>query len=150
MKGRMKLSDYLSREYVAVLDVDSKRAAIDAVLAILSRHPAIVDAAMLADAIWQREDALSTGIGLGIGVPHVRCACTREAVAALATLRQGIDYGSMDGIPVRLILMIAMPEGKHKEYLQYLATACRLFQNKKFRERLFAARDADELWQAIH
>ncbi|MCX7934627.1 MAG: PTS sugar transporter subunit IIA, partial [Planctomycetota bacterium] len=143
----MRLSDYLGRDYVAVLDAANKREAIDAVLAILARHPAIVDAAALADAIWQREEALSTGIGLGIGVPHVRSDCTREEVAALATLRRGVDYGSMDGVPVRLILMIAMPEGKHKEYLQYLATACRLFQNQEFSERLFAAQDADELWQ---
>jgi len=56
---------------------------------------------------------------------------------------------SIDGIPVRVILMIAMPEGLHKEYLQYLATACRHFQKAEFRERLLACASADELWDAL-
>ena len=145
----MHLHEYLARDCVAVLEAGSKTEAFEKVIGLLATHPAISDPALFADAIWQREESLSTGIGLGIGAPHVRCKSVRNPAAALAVLRQGIDYGSIDGIPVRVILMIAMPEGRHKEYLQYLATACRLFQKAAFRERLLACPNADALWTEI-
>ena len=145
----MHLYEYLSSECVAILDAGTKTEAIEKAIRLMQANAAISDPALFADAIWQREEALSTGIGLGIGVPHIRCKSVRNPVAALAVLRQGIDYGSIDGIPVRVILMIAMPEGLHKEYLQYLATACRHFQKAEFRERLLACASADELWDAL-
>jgi nitrogen PTS system EIIA component len=145
----MKLSEYLSRECVAVLDAESKNEALEKAIDLLRTSPAISDPVVFSDAIWQREEALSTGIGLGIGVPHVRCKSVRSPAAALVTLRQGVDYGSIDGIPVRVILMIAMPEGMHKEYLQYLATACRLFPKAEFREKILVCPDAAELWAVV-
>lgn len=145
----MKLTDFLEKKTISILAAPTKVAALDAALAMLRDHPAVADWAAVVDAVWQREEALPTGIGLGIGVPHVRCACLRSPVAALVLLHEGVDYGSMDDEPVRVILLIAMPEGMHKEYLQYLATACRKLQERKFRQGLLACASPDEVWEAL-
>lgn len=145
----MKLHTYLAPPRVAVLDAGTKENAIAALLKLFAGHPSIADHGALADAIWEREEALPTGIGLGIGVPHVRLTSVRAPVAALGVLKTGIDYSSLDGIPVRVLLMVAMPAGMHKEYLQYLARASRLFQDETFRDELQACRTADALWEVV-
>ncbi|MCC8181117.1 MAG: PTS sugar transporter subunit IIA [Planctomycetes bacterium] len=144
-----EFSKYLSRERVAVLDVKNKRQAIDGTLELLRHSPSISDFNRVAAAIWQREEALATGLGLGIGAPHVRISAVRYPVAALTVLRKGVEYGSLDNSPVRLILLVAMPEDSQAEWLRYLARASSLFRDDAMRHRLFAASDADALWDLV-
>jgi mannitol/fructose-specific phosphotransferase system IIA component (Ntr-type) len=145
----MKLSDYLSRKRVAVLEASDKREALNATLALFEGMTHISSQEKFAAAIWEREEVLPTGIGLGIGVPHVRCESVRDPAAALVVLRRGVDYGSLDGAPVRVILMIAMPDGAKNDYLQYLANASRLFQRAPFRNALLACDNPDQLWEIV-
>ncbi len=145
----MKLSHYLARERVTVISADGKRAALDRMLELFHDSPCIADLAAFAEGIWQREEVLPTGIGLGIAVPHVRSPAVRDPVAALAVLREGIDYDSIDGVPVRVILMIGMPDGEHKQYLEYLAKASLRFKDPEFRETLCACANAEALWEAV-
>ena len=144
-----EFSKYLLRERVALLDVKNKRQAIDGTLELIRNSPNIADFSRVTAAIWQREEALATGLGLGIGAPHVRNATVRYPVAALTVLRRGIDYGSLDNTPVRLILMVAMPEDSQAEWLRYLARASSIFRDDAMRHRLFGAPDADALWDLV-
>ncbi|MDR3210551.1 MAG: PTS sugar transporter subunit IIA [Planctomycetota bacterium] len=140
---------YISRELVAVLDAKNKRQAIDSTLALLENSPNIVDFSRVSAAIWQREEALATGLGLGIGAPHVRIGAVRYPTAALTVLRKGVDYGSLDNDPVRLILLVAMPEDSQTEWLRYLARASAIFRDDGMRHKLFAAPDTDSLWNLV-
>lgn len=142
-------SKYLAPERVAVLNARNKREALDGTLAILADSPCIADYAKLCNAVWQREDALATGLGMGIGAPHVRMSAVRDPVAALVKLNRGVDYGSLDGEPVRLILLVAMPENTEAEWLRYLSLAATLFRDQATRERLFAAPDSTTLWSLV-
>lgn len=145
----MRIKDWLAPARVAVAEAVTKQDALDQAMGLLHGNPRIADMDGFRRAVWEREEVLPTGIGLGIGVPHVRSACVRDNVAAMVLLREGVDYGSIDGMPVRLLLLIAMPEGTHSTYLEYLATATRRFQDAECRERLFACRSAEELWAFI-
>ena len=142
-------SKYLAPERVAVMDVKNKREAIDQLLDLLRDSPYISDFAAVSTAVWQREEALATGLGLGIGAPHIRSAAVRDPVAALAVLKKGIEYGSLDEEPVRLILLVAMPEKTKSEWLNYLARASVVFRDTEVREKLMAARNANELWNLL-
>lgn len=144
-----EFSKYLNREQVAVLDVKSKRQAIEQTLELIKDSPSISDFSRVASAIWQREEALPTGLGLGIGAPHVRLPGVRFPVAALAVLKDGVDYGSLDNDPVRLILLVVMPEDTQSEWLRYLARASAIFRDSNMREKLFNAPDAEQLWDLI-
>ena len=144
-----EFSKYLSRDRVAVLDVKNKRQAIDGTLELLRESPSIADFSRVVAATWQREEALATGLGLGIGAPHVRISGVRYPVAALTVLKRGVDYGSLDMTPVRLILLVAMPEDSQAEWLRYLARASAIFRDDAMRHKLFAATDADALWKLV-
>ncbi|MDR0361970.1 MAG: PTS sugar transporter subunit IIA [Planctomycetota bacterium] len=145
----LEFSKFLSRERVAVLDVKNKRQAIDGTLELLRDSPNISDFSRVASAIWQREEALATGLGLGIGTPHVRISAVRYPTAALTVLRKGVDYGSLDNAPVRLLLLVAMPEESQTDWLRYLARASSLFRDDGIRRKLFTAPDADALWDIV-
>lgn len=145
----MKLTEYLSAARVVVLDAPTKEKAIEQMLELFAGHPAVGNARALAEGIWEREHTLPTGLGLGIGVPHVRLSAVRAPVAALGVLRTGVDYGSLDRVPVRILLMVAMPAGAQKEYLTYLAKATRLFQDQTFRESLLVCDSSEALWETL-
>lgn len=144
-----EFSKYLARERVAVLDVKNKRQAIDGTLELLRDSPNIADFSRVVAATWQREEALATGLGLGIGAPHVRNMAVRYPTAALTVLNKGVDYGSLDNTPVRLILLVAMPEDSQAEWLKYLARASSIFRDDAMRTKLFACKTADALWELV-
>ncbi len=144
-----EFSKYLSRDRVSMLDAKNKRQAIDGTLALLKDSPSIADFGRVSSAIWQREEALATGLGLGIGAPHVRISAVRFPVAALTVLKKGVEYGSLDNTPVRLILLVAMPEDSQAEWLRYLARASAMFRDDAMRHKLISATDADQLWDLV-
>ena len=145
----IRLATYLAKRRVRVLEAATKEEAIQKMLALFRDSPSMADHATFADAIWQREEVLPTGLGLGIGVPHARTPAVRHPAAALAVFPSGIPYGSLDKLPVRLILMIGMPENTRNEYLLYLAKATQLFRRPDFRERLLACDTDAALWEAV-
>ncbi len=144
-----EFSKYLARERVQVLDVKNKRQAIDGTLELIRESPNISDFSRVVAATWQREEALATGLGLGIGAPHVRTAAVRYPTAALTVLKRGVEYGSLDNTPVRLVLLVAMPEDSQAEWLRYLARASAIFRDDAMRTKLFACATADALWDLV-
>ena len=140
---------YLTPETVAVSDAADKRSAIEEALSLLSSSPRIADADAFRRGIWAREEALPTGLGAGIGAPHARLKAVRDPVASFVALRRGIDYGSLDGVPVRLILLVGMPENSQAEWLRYLAQAAQAFRDAVFRRALMDAPDSGTLWELI-
>ena len=144
-----EFSKYLSRDRVAILDVKNKRQAIDGTVELLRDSPNISDFSRVSAAIWQREEALATGLGLGIGAPHVRISAVRYPTAALSVLKRGVEYGSLDNTPVRLVLVVAMPEDSQAEWLRYLARASAIFRDDAMRHKLFAVTTADQLWDLV-
>lgn len=144
-----EFSKYLSHDRVAMVDAKNKRQAIDGTLGLLKDSPSISDFGRVSQAIWQREEALATGLGLGIGAPHVRISAVRFPVAALTVLKKGVEYGSLDNTPVRLILLVAMPEDSQAEWLRYLARASAMFRDDAMRHKLLSVADADQLWNLV-
>lgn len=144
-----EFNKYLAKERVAVIEVKNKRQAIEQTLALLEGSPNISDFSRVSAAIWQREEALATGLGLGIGAPHVRVPAVRYPTAALTVLKKGVDYGSFDSTPVQLILMVVMPEDSQTDWLRYLARASTLFRDDGMRHKLFSAPDNETLWNLI-
>ncbi len=144
-----EFSKYLSPDRVQVLDVKNKKQAIDGTLELLRSSSNISDFSRVAAATWQREEALATGLGLGIGAPHVRISAVRFPTAALTVLKKGVEYGSLDNTPVRLVLLVAMPEDSQAEWLRYLARASAIFRDDAMRTKLFACTTAEQLWELV-
>ncbi|MBF0154752.1 MAG: PTS sugar transporter subunit IIA [Magnetococcales bacterium] len=100
------------------------------------------------DLLWERENIGSTAVGQGIAIPHGRLPGLSAPVAALARSRQGVDFRSMDGEPVHLIMALLLPSEVSEAHMQLLATISRLLRHPNSRRRLMQAPDRSSLYQA--
>jgi PTS system nitrogen regulatory IIA component len=112
----------LTEDRVCILHESSKDDVLRALIAIIATSPNVTDPAALTSAIFKREALMSTGIGLGLAVPHVRIPSVKSLTMAVGISHAGIDdYSSLDDKPVHHVFLIAAPEGQHAEYLRLLS-----------------------------
>jgi len=131
------IEDVLTKERVLFLDTSVKREVLNALIDGLAQTPEIVDRDELASEIFQREELMSTGIGLGVAIPHVRLPSINKMIMSAALLRSGLDdYDSLDGQPVQLVFMIAAGHHQHPEYLRLLSSLANLVKKEAVRQRL--------------
>lgn len=101
-------------------------------------------------AIFAREELMSTGIGLGIAVPHVRLKNTESITMAAMLIKDGIaDYEALDGLPVKLIFLIVANEAQHTDYLKFLSALSKQLQAEQYREELLSVPDSDNFYMKL-
>ena len=101
-------------------------------------------------ALWRREDTGSTGIGLGVAIPHCQTAAIRSASIAVLRFARPFPWDAGDDEPVDLAVMLAIPAaGPSGDHLKLLARLSRRLMHDEFREALRAATDADSLARLI-
>ena len=149
MSVDIDLSDFLRADAIADLTAKTKSDAIDELCAIISKHPHVTDSAAFRDAMIDRERLLSTGIGLGIAVPHVKIPSVRDYVIAVGRVRHGIEFESIDGEPVQLVFMIGASEHQARGFVQILARVVRLAKDDERRRRLLEADLPDEFLEIV-
>jgi PTS system nitrogen regulatory IIA component len=116
------IADVLTEERVQLLDCEEKRPALLALINALATAPEVGNRNELERELFERERLMSTGVGFGIGVPHVRLASVSNVVMAVGVTRTPLaDYVSLDDDPVRIICMIAAHKDQHAQYLKILA-----------------------------
>jgi mannitol/fructose-specific phosphotransferase system IIA component (Ntr-type) len=91
----------------------------------------------IAAAVKQRETALSTGIGYGIGIPHASTDLVSEVVAGIGRSRTGIEFGAVDGKPVKLVVLFLVPTGQFQKHVNTLANIAKLLHRQDFRDGLW-------------
>jgi PTS system nitrogen regulatory IIA component len=97
-------------------------------------------------ALLQREKVVSTGIGMGIALPHAKMGGIEEFFLSIGIISgKGIAWGSIDALNVRLIVLIGGPDGKHKEYLKNLSQITHFLKDEERRERLMNATTAEDV-----
>jgi len=94
------------------------------------------------DALWDREAMLSTGIGLGIAVPHVRHANVPRESMFVGRSRGGLAFDSIDGKPVHAVFTILMPAGDNRRHVEVLGAIAAALKDPAHRDAVFAAPDA--------
>lgn len=111
--------------------------------------PPVVSDMDILDALISRERLGSTGLGHGIALPHSRIRDLAEPLAALVTLKDGVDFESGDGRPVDVVLGLLVPEDCSDEHLKILATLARRFSDEELREALRACEDGPALLERL-
>lgn len=144
------LSDILAPERTRVLTCVSKEEALCSLIELLAQTPEVLDRDELEKELFHREDLMSTGIGLGVAVPHVRLESVRDIVMAMGVNQFDItDYPSLDGKPVRIICMIAAAENQHVKYIKVLAEISSILKNDAVRTALIHAPDAPSVYEIM-
>lgn len=141
----LEIHDLLSPETVRVgLAGSTKEDVLENMIELLEGHPAIADLASVREAILEREKVMSTGVGKGLALPHAKTSAVHESVAAFATTREPIEYGSIDNVPVRLIFLLVGTENAKSEHIKILSRVSRLMNREYFRERLLQVHSPEE------
>ena len=145
----MRIVDLLSQDKIALGAVAAdKEAAIDLLVGLQDKSGCLTNKETYKQAILAREAQGSTAIEAGIAVPHAKSDCVRTPSLAACTLKEGVDYGAMDGQPSDLFFMIAAPmDGDlHLEILSHLMV---LLMDPEFLDALRAAPDAKTFLEII-
>ncbi|HLT48207.1 MAG TPA: PTS sugar transporter subunit IIA [Rubricoccaceae bacterium] len=146
----LSVASLLAPERVQVgLPAQSKEAVIEAVIEQLGGAPAVRDLGRVRDAVFAREAVMSTGVGKGLALPHARTDAVSDTVAAFAVTAGPVDYGALDGQPVRLVFLLVGPEGERSTHVRLLSRISRLMNRDAFRARLLQARDAEAVLAAF-
>jgi fructose-specific phosphotransferase system IIA component len=97
------------------------------------------------NSIIEREKLMSTGIGRNVAIPHTRSAAVQELKIAVFLLDNELDFDSIDGEPVKVIFMIAVPEIMKEAYMKVLSAISNFFRIDGNRDRILHCASIDEL-----
>lgn len=139
-------------KHVVFLDVETRDEALQAMTNVLFQTGKLEDPQAFYKAIIDREKIVSTGIGMGVAIPHAKLHGYDEFFVAIGILSKGIDWNALDGAPVRLIFMIGGPDDKQTEYLQILSRLTQAIKDESTRKKMLTLNSASaiiELFRAF-
>lgn len=96
-------------------------------------------------ALRAREETMSTGIGFGIAIPHASSDRVGEVVAAFGRSSNGIEFDSLDGLPVKFIVLFIVPKDQFQTHLRTLAAIAKFLNDRSVREHLATAANPQEI-----
>ncbi|WP_300327806.1 PTS sugar transporter subunit IIA [Fusobacterium sp.] len=99
--------------------------------------------------IMERENIGSTGIGMGIAMPHTRCDGVKDLVVSIAVLENAVDFGAIDGELIKVVVLVGGPKEKGQEYLKLMSSIARIFREKDIRDNIKTSRNEEELIKNI-
>jgi mannitol/fructose-specific phosphotransferase system IIA component (Ntr-type) len=126
----------------------SKKDALERMMESIASSGVVKDRGAFLRALFERETIRSTGFK-GIAIPHVRIDEITEPTVGVGISRSGIDFDALDGAPVNIVVLFAMPSGSDKEYLGYLAQVMLSLRTTGFTQKLLACNTPDEVARVI-
>ncbi len=149
--GEGFLSQFVSRERVRTgVHLSSKKRLIEEVADLLSSYSSELDRDTVYQILNQRERLGSTGIGEGFAIPHGRINGIDQPIICAILLEQGLDFDSIDNLPVRCVVGLLVPADANQTHLQILSRLAKAFSRPEIRQRIMACRDDAEFFQAIN
>jgi len=149
----MELNTLLRQDYCRVFQSNTKTEALLELIDLLEQNGAegtVKDLEGLKKEIFYREQIMSTGIGQGIGIPHVRFSGVSEPQVLVGVKPEGFDdYESLDGEPVKMVFMILVGENHHKEYLRILSLLVHRLKEDEFRSSLASAENSEAVYSIL-
>ena len=142
----LELLEYIRSEHVVFLDEESQESALKSLISEAHGSGDLKDPQGFYKAIWQREEIISTGIGMGLAIPHAKVTeCSDFFIVIGIHQGEGIDWNSIDGVKVKLIFLIGGPKPMHREYLTLLSQLTQVIKDESLRQNLILAKDEREV-----
>jgi mannitol/fructose-specific phosphotransferase system IIA component (Ntr-type) len=130
------IKDLIASAEIIDLKGRTKDEVLRELVAVLSTRPEISDPDDFLKRILERERVISTGIGIGLAMPHVKIASVTDFVLAIGRSSHGIDFDSLDGHPVHIVAMIGASEKQSGEFLKVLAKLVLKLKDKMLRQKI--------------
>jgi PTS system nitrogen regulatory IIA component len=146
----MQIVDLLTpARVVADLRSTSKKRLIEELARLLDADAAPERQRAVYEALIKRERLGSTGVGMGVAIPHGRSAAIARPSGAFVRLADPIDFNAVDGKPVDLVFALVVPEHFTDQHLMFLAQLAQMFSDSDVTRRLRDAPDSGALFKAL-
>jgi fructose-specific phosphotransferase system IIA component len=146
----MKLTEIMQPNLVKVpLEGLDKESVITELVDLLDSNGLLNNRAAVLEAVMKREQTRSTGIGSGIAVPHGKCDAVKDLVMSMGVAHKPIDFASVDGKGVTIVILLVSPLDKTGPHIQALAKISKLMLDKQFRDAVEKTTSAEELYKLI-
>jgi len=146
----MILTQILQPNCVKVpVESKDKEAVITELVDLLDAQGLLSDRDVVLDAVLTRERTQSTGTGAGIAIPHGKCNAVKELVMAIGIAHEPIEFQSIDGKPVTILILLVSPANQTGPHIQALARISRLMLNEEFKARLENANSAEDVYRLL-
>jgi fructose-specific phosphotransferase system IIA component len=147
----MLLTQILSKNCLKVpLQSKDKDSAIAELIDVLEANTLLTHKETAVNAVYEREQTRSTGIGSGIAIPHAKCSAVESIVMAIGIAPEPIDFDSIDGKPVNIIMLVISPQDNVSEHVQILASISRLMLDEKFRHDFARTQGPDQAYKLLY
>ena len=145
----MRITDLLKKQGIEIgAAVKDKAAAIEKLVALHEKCGNLKDRKAYKEGILKREEMGTTAIGMEIAIPHAKNEAVKAPALTAITVPAGVDYGSPDGEPCKLIFMIAATTDGDV-HLEVLARMMQMLMDMDFTANLKKAKTADEFLKLI-
>ncbi len=131
------------------LEGKDKQSIITELVDLLDNNGLLLDKNVVLDAVLMREQTQSTGIGSGIAIPHGKCKAVKELFMAIGVAGEPIEFASIDGKPVTIIILLVSPADQTGPHIQALARISRLMLDEQFKEGLEKAVSPEEVYELL-
>lgn len=140
------ISEYLDPELVVVLEEVERDKAIEALVDTLVEKKYLQNRDPFYQAVIDREKLVSTGVGVGVAIPHAKLEVCPEFFIAVGVIpHKGIDWKTIDGSLVRLIFLVGGPSNQQKKYLTILSELTSFIRESSLREEVLHMKDPAKL-----
>lgn len=146
VEKNMKITRYLDEHLVVFLRENSREKVIHRLVDLLSDEGKLSNKQQFLSAILERENIVSTGIGIEVAIPHAKLPGQDTFFIAVGILQgEGVDWQAIDGSLVRIVFMIGGPDNAQSEYLKILSSLTQAIRDEKKRLKLLQSRTAKEV-----
>jgi PTS system nitrogen regulatory IIA component len=140
----------IRKENIILVERATKAEILNKLIDLLAENPEVKSKNEMKEGIYHREQLMSTGIGMGIGIPHVRLRSVKNIIMAAALVRHGVtDYESLDSIPVKLIFMIVARDDQHTQHIKLLSQLSSRLKDEAFRNLLLGCNDQESFYNLL-
>jgi PTS system nitrogen regulatory IIA component len=115
----------------------------------MARNGVISDADSMYRRLVEREELGSTAIGGGVAIPHCKMDNLEDVVVAVGLSRDGVEFESEDGAPVRLFFLVVSPSDKPAAHLRSLAAISKWVKADRHVERLLELEEPGQIWSLL-
>lgn len=140
----------MDKERVLFLEASSRDEVLKQMVDCAALTGGVADKNEFYQAILHREKVVSTGIGMGVALPHAKLASCPHFFIVIGILKKAVEWGALDHMPVRLVFLIGGPDDQQTEYLQLLYHLTHAIKSEERKKQLLFLKEGEAIVELFH
>ena len=146
-KEKVSLKELIDPSLITFIHSDSRESCIKKLVDLAEKKDKIKDSFSFYEALMEREKIVSTGIGMSVAIPHAKMEEIKDFFIIIGVQKKGgIEWDSLDDVPVRIVFLVGGPENKQMTYLHILSLLTTVIKNKEFRKKILLSEKPEEIF----